>query len=144
MRVMLGLTMGLLTLSGLAACGQSEQQLRNTTREGLLLGCRNGDASDRAILNQAGVDINRYCACAADRFIQSASAEQLKQLSRNPGAAAADPGMLRAAEQCMREQMPPTAPTPAAANQSAAEPAAPAEGAPAEGGAPAEENETEQ
>lgn len=144
MRLMLGMTMGLLTLSGLAACGQSEQALRTTTREALLLGCRNGDASARATLNQVGVSVDRFCGCAVDRYMQSASTDELRQLSRNKGGAM-PPGLTAAAGQCMTEmvaQSAPAAGAPAAGNETAAEPAAPSE-APAEGAAPAEENTAE-
>lgn len=136
-----------LVITGLAACGQSDQQFRNTARTQLLAGCQGGDASARAQMTQAGVDVNRYCACAVDRYMQGASSEQLKQLSRNPGSAASDPGMERAAEQCVREQMPANAASnlatePAHDNATAPEPAAPAEGAAAEGGEAAGENGT--
>ena len=69
---------------------------------------------------QAGVDVNRYCTCAIDRFMRSASTDQLKQLSRNPGSAASDQNMQRAAEQCVREQVPNLGATPPAPQTEAA------------------------
>ena len=143
MRLIWTMTAATLAVTGLAACGQSEQSLRTTSREGLLLGCRNGDASSRAILNQAGVSVDRFCTCAVDRYMQTASIDELKQMSRNTGAM--PPGLSRAAEQCMGEmvsQSRPAAGAPPAGNESAAEPAAPAEGAAAEGGEAAGENGT--
>ena len=139
MRMILTMATTALAITSLAACGQSDQQFRNTARAQLLAGCNGADASARAQMTQAGVDVSRYCTCAIDRYMQGASSEQLKQLSRNPGSAASDPGMERAAEQCVREQMPANVVTnltmePARDNVITPEPAAPAEGAAAEGG----------
>lgn len=133
MRMILTIATTALAITGLAACGQSDQQFRNTARTQLLAGCNGGDAAARAQMTAAGVDVSRYCTCAIDKYMQGASSEQLKQLARNPASASSDAGMQRAAEQCVREQMPAAA----AANQSEAappEPAAAAEGAAAEGG----------
>lgn len=127
MRLILGMTFGLGALTGLAACGQSEEALRNTTREALLLGCRNGPASDRATLTQAGISVDRYCTCAVDRFLRTQSREQIKELARNPNNV---PGLEAAAGQCISEMMPGAA----AANEAAGNettPAAPAPEAPA-------------
>ena len=135
MRLIWTMTAAAAAVTGLAACGQSEQQIRTTSREGLLLGCRNGDASDRATLNQAGVSVDRFCTCAVDRYMQSASIDELKQMSRNSGTM--PPGLTAAATQCASElvsQANPAAGAASAGNQTAAEPAAPAEGAAAEGG----------
>lgn len=138
MRMILTIATTALAVTGLAACGQSDQQFRNTARTQLLAGCNGGDAATRAQMTAAGVDVSRYCTCAIDKYMQGASSEQLKQLSRNPASASSDAGMQRAAEQCVREQMPA-----AAANQTQAaptEPVAPAEGAAAEGGDAGGEN----
>jgi hypothetical protein len=143
MRLIWTMTATALAVTSLAACGQSEQALRTTSREGLLLGCRNGDASDRAAMTQAGVSVDRFCTCAVDRYMQSASVDELRQLSRNPRTM--PNGLSRAAEQCAAEmvhQSAPAAGAPPAGNEAAAEPAAPAEGAAAEGGEAAGENGT--
>jgi len=133
MRLISTIAVATLAVTGLAACGQSDQQFRSTARTQLLAGCSGGDANMRAQMSQAGVDVNRYCTCAVDKYMQSASSEQLKQLSRNPGTASTDQAMQRAAEQCVREQLPnlgatPAAPTteatPAPANEAAEAPAA--------------------
>jgi hypothetical protein len=71
-------------------------------------------------MTAAGVDVTRYCTCAIDKYMQGASSEQLKQLSRNPGSASSDAGMQRAAEQCVREQMPNLGATPPAPQTEAA------------------------
>ena len=120
MRLILTMATTALAITGLASCGQSDQQYRNTARTQLLAGCRSGDASARAQMAQAGVDVDRYCTCAIDRFMQSASTDQLKQLSRNPGSMSADQNMQRAAEQCVREQVPNAGATPAAPQTEAA------------------------
>jgi hypothetical protein len=144
MRLMLGMTMGLLTLTGLAACGQNEQALRTTTREGLLLGCKNGDAATRTAMAQSGINVDRFCTCAVDRYMQTASIEELRRLNRTAGPNATPPAAFTAAAgQCMTEMVSQSTPaagaTPPAANEGAA---APSE-APAEGAAPAEENTAE-
>lgn len=137
MRLTLGITFGLTALTGLAACGQSEESLRNTTRELMLVGCRNPPAADRAAFAQTGVNIEQYCTCAVDRTVRSLTSEQLKQISRNPNGA---PGMEAAAAQCMSELMPGAGATAngAAGNETA--PAAP-EAPAAEDGEAAEGNE---
>jgi hypothetical protein len=103
MRLVMGMTIGLAALSGLSACGPTEAQLRNTTREALLLGCRNGAAADRATLTRAGISVDRYCTCSVDRYVQGLTSEQLKEISRNPGNV---PGLEAAAAQCVGELMP--------------------------------------
>lgn len=138
MRLIWTMTATALAITGLAACGQSEQSLRSTSRQALMLGCTHGDASTRAELNQAGISVDRFCTCAVDRYLQSASVDELKQLSRNSSAMPA--GLTTAAGQCMGEMMTQATPAvgaPAAGNEAAAEPAAPAEAAHAEGDAPA-------
>ena len=125
MRLVLGMTVCLAALSGLTACGSSEEALRNTTREALLLGCRSGNAADGATLNQAGIGIDRYCTCSVDRYLRPLTSEQLKQISTDP---ASVPGLEAAAAQCMSEMVRSTA-APAAGNEAA--PAAPEAPAPA-------------
>ena len=109
-----------LAITSLSACRQSDEQYRATARTQLLQGCQGGDATARAQMTRAGVDVDRYCTCAIDRFMQSQTSEQLKQLSRNPGSAASDQNMQRAAEQCVREQVPNAGATPAAPQTEAA------------------------
>ena len=143
MRLILTMASAALAVTGLAACGPSEQSLRTTSREGLLLGCRNGDASARATLNEVGVSVDRFCTCAVDRYMRSASVDELKQLSRNPGTMPG--GLTTASEQCMTEMVShstPAAGTAPAGNEGATAPAAAGEAAPADGAAPAEENGT--
>jgi hypothetical protein len=142
MRLIWTMTAAALAVTGLAACGQSEQSLRNTSREALLLGCRHGDASSQATLNEAGISIDRFCTCAVDRYMRSASVDELKQLSRNSSAMPA--GLTTAAGQCMGEMVSaatPAAGAPPAGNGAAAAPAATGDAAHAEGGDAATENE---
>ena len=138
MRTLSSITLGLAALTGLAACGQSEEALRNSTRDLMLVGCRNGPAAERAALAQAGVNVDQYCACAIDRTLRPLTSEQLKQISRNPNAV---PGMEAAAMQCVREMVPAAATgNEAAGNETA--PAAPeTPAAAAEDGDAAEGNE---
>ena len=79
MRLMLGMTASVLVLTGLAACGQNEASVRSNFRTQALANCQRGaDASQRAQLTQAGINIDQLCTCAIDRYMQSASLDQLK------------------------------------------------------------------
>ena len=139
MRLIMGMTIGLAALTGLTACGQSEEALRNTTREALLLGCRNGAAADRATLTQAGISVDRYCTCSVDRYVRGLTSEQLKDISRNPSNA---PGLEAAAAQCVGELMPAAASgAPTTGNEAAPATDAPAPAPAAEDGEAAEGNE---
>ena len=138
MRLFLSIPLAVSAIVGLGACGQNEQALRNSFRTAALTGCQNGDPAGRAQLQQAGIDPNRYCTCAIDRYMQSATLEQIKADSRDPNNSAALRG---AAMQCASELMQSGAAA-AGANVSApAAPAAPAEAPAAEEGEAAAGNE---
>ncbi|HYD13389.1 MAG TPA: hypothetical protein VEC11_11130 [Allosphingosinicella sp.] len=140
MRLFLSIPLAVGAIVALGACGQNEQALRNTFRTAALTGCQNGDPAGRAQLQQAGIDPNRYCTCAIDRYMQSATLEQIKADSRDPNSSAALRG---AAMQCASELMQQSgAAAAAAAGANASEAAAPAEApAAAEGGEAAAGNE---
>ncbi len=130
MRLFLSIPLAVTAIVGLGACGQNEQALRNSFRTAALTGCQNGDPASRAQLQQAGIDPNRYCTCAIDRYMQSATLEQIKADSRDPNNSAALRG---AAMQCASELLQQSGGAAAGANMSApAAPAAPPE-APAAG-----------
>lgn len=120
MRVMLGMTIGLAALTGLAACSKSDATVRSEVRDLMLLGCRNGPAADRAAITQAGVNVDQFCTCAIDRTLRSLTSEQIRQISRSPNEV---PGMEAASAQCMSEMTPGAG---AAGNETAGNLAAPA------------------
>jgi hypothetical protein len=134
MRLMLSMAVGVLTLTGLAACGQSEQSLRSSFRSQALANCQRGaDASQRAQLTQVGINIDQLCTCAIDRYMQAASVDQLKADANNP-----DPPALRSASiQCASEIVRQSAP--AAAGAAASNAAAAAEAVTDEAAAAAEQ-----
>ena len=124
MRLFLSIPLAVTAVVGLGACGQNEQALRNTFRTAALTGCQNGDPAGRAQLQQAGIDVNRYCTCSIDRYMQSATLEQIKADSRDPNSSAALRG---AAMQCASELMQQSGAAAAAAGANTSQPAAPAE-----------------
>lgn len=136
MRLILSLSVGALALTGLSACNrQSDEAVRNTFRTAALAGCQRGDANARAQMAQVGLSLDELCTCAVDRYMASATVEQLKADPNNPE------GMQRvqaASLQCAQEMMSRagTAPgaTPGAAPTTNEAPAAP----PSEAPAPAE------
>jgi hypothetical protein len=108
MRMMLMTAAGAILLAGLAGCNrgnqanQSSQVDRGAMRQLLLVGCRNGDANARAQMNQAGISVEQFCTCAVDRYLQSASDEQLQRVYTNPSDAR---GMEAASQQCVAQMM---------------------------------------
>lgn len=100
MRLMLGMTFGLLALTGLAACGQSEEGLRTAFRTQGTANCRAGaDPASRARLSEIGMSVDELCTCAIDRYLRTATFEQLKQDRSNPS----PPALERATMQCVTE-----------------------------------------
>lgn len=138
MRLKLSMTVGALALAGLAACGPNEASVRNTFRTAAIAGCQQGDPSARAQMAQAGISVDQLCTCAVDRYMQSATLEQLKQ---NPNTPEATSRLQTATMQCATELMRQAGgAAPGGAPESNAAPAAPeAPAAPAEPGA-GEEN----
>ncbi|HTU10639.1 MAG TPA: hypothetical protein VMG08_07030 [Allosphingosinicella sp.] len=131
MRLMLTMATGVLVLTGLAACGQNEQSIRSNFRTQALANCQRGaDASARAQLSQAGINIDQLCTCAIDRYMQQASLDQLKQDANNPDPPALRATSIQCASELVRQSTPAAAPTPGAA-PAPAEPATEGE----EGGA---------
>lgn len=102
MRLMLSMTVSALALAGLAACGQNEASVRNTFRTAAIAGCQQGDANARAQMAQVGLSLDQLCSCAVDRYMQSATLEQLKQ---NPNTPEATSRLQTATMQCASEMM---------------------------------------
>ncbi len=139
MRLILGMTVGALALSSLAACGGGEESFRATFRTQALANCRAGaDPSSLRQLSQIGMSADQLCTCAIDRYMRGASIEQLRQ-DRN---SEMPPALRTATMQCVTEQMRRAGATPGAAatNQAAPGP----EAAPAAPAAPAEPVATEE
>jgi hypothetical protein len=100
MRLMLGMTFGLVALTGLAACGQSEEGLRNAFRTQGTANCKAGaDPATRARLTEIGLSVDELCTCAIDRYLRTATFEQLKQDRSNPS----PPALERATAQCVAD-----------------------------------------
>ncbi len=138
MRLMLSMAVAAVALTGLAACGQSEEAYRANLRTQGIANCQRG--SNPAVasqLQQMGLTVEQLCTCAIDRYMRGASYEQLKADQNNPS----PPALEAATAQCVAERV---GQTPAgaapASNQPLPSPEAPA--APAEP-APAEENAAE-
>ena len=137
MRLMLGMTFGLVALAGLAACGQSEEGLRTAFRTQGTANCRSGaDAASRARLSEIGMSVDELCTCSIDRYLRTATFEQLKQDRNNP----APQALTNASAQCVAEHVAQSAATPAAPAAANEATPAPAEAA---GQEAAEENATE-
>jgi hypothetical protein len=125
MRLMLGTTIGLLALTGLAACGQSEEGLRTAFRTQGTANCKAGaDPASRARLTEIGMSVDELCTCAIDSYLRTATFEQLKQDRNNP----APPALVRATAQCVTDHAARSGAAPdTGANAATAAPAAPAE-----------------
>ena len=128
MRLMLGTTIGLLALTGLAACGQSEEGLRTAFRTQGTANCKAGaDAASRARLTEVGMSVDELCTCAIDGYLRTATFEQLKQDRSNPS----PPALERATIQCITNHAArsatPGAPANAATPAAETPPPAPAE-----------------
>jgi hypothetical protein len=144
MRLILSLSIGALALTGLSACNrQSDEAVRNTFRTAALAGCQRGDSNARAQMASVGLSLDELCTCALDRYLATATVDQLRQ---NPPSAEAMQRVQAASMQCAQEMMSRANPTPGAAPGAApttgeAPAAPPTEApAPAEGGAEATEN----
>ena len=72
---------------------------RSAMRDLMLAGCRNGDPAAAAQLRQAGIDLERFCACSVDRFLQGVSDTELQRMNTNPN----DARLQRASEQCVAQ-----------------------------------------
>ena len=142
MRLTMSMTVGVLALVGLSACGQNEEAQRATYRTQALANCRAGStpAAERQ-LAAAGISAEQLCTCAIDRYMRAASLEQLKRESSTEMPA----GLQTTTTQCVSEMVRRPAPgaTPGA-NEAApaaeAPPAAPEQEGAAEESGPAEEN----
>lgn len=96
MRVMVGLTLGILGISGLAACSESDEAFRARYRTQAIEACVQGGRSS----NPAGIDASRFCPCMVDGYMRATPSDRLKA-ERNE---TAPPAAARAAiEQCARQ-----------------------------------------
>ncbi len=139
MRLIRTMALGAVALSGLAACGQSDEAFRASYRTKAVEACNQGA---RSAPNSAGADMNRFCSCIVDRYMQATSTQQLRaERNQTTPPSAAQEAMM----QCVREQggaM--SGAMPAPAPESSPAPPAPAEpGAAGENGAAAENSTAE-
>ncbi|MGE0179302.1 MAG: hypothetical protein AB7O91_05730 [Sphingomonas sp.] len=98
MRIMVGLSLGIVGLSGLAACGENDEAFRARYRTEAVATCVQGARTS----NPAGLDPNRFCGCMVDGYMEGTSSEQLKA---ERGQATPPPNAQRAIEQCARQLM---------------------------------------
>jgi hypothetical protein len=139
MRLIWTMTAAAFAVTGLAACGQSDDAYRASFRTQALRNCQQGaDTATRQQLAQAGITPERLCTCVIDKYMQSATMAQLRQDANNPN----PPAMQQASIQCVQEVMGQSRGAPAAPALNEAAPAPEAPAAPAEPGA-AEENAAE-
>lgn len=134
MRVISSIGLGLVALTGLAACGKSDEAVRNEARTQLTANCpRSATPEITAMLSQSGVTIDQVCSCTIDRYMRTATVAQIKEDSGN----AAPARISSASAQCVAELVA-TAQSHAAAPANGTAPAAaeagPAEAAPEAGG----------
>ena len=125
MRIMLAVSLGIVGLSGLAACGESDAAFRARYRTTAVQACVEGGRTS----NPANLDANRFCSCMVDAYMQAATTEQLKA-DRNT--TEPPPAARAAIEQCARQQLggqttPAAGGTPPAGNQQAEAPESDAE-----------------
>jgi hypothetical protein len=145
MRLILSMTVGVLALSALSACGQNEESIRASYRTQAMANCRAG-ATPAAVgqLRQMGVNAEQLCSCAIDRYMRATPLDQLKRESSNE----MPPGLTTATTQCvtelMRQAAPAVAPTPNEAAPAAEAPPAEAPPAEEENGAAEENGATEE
>lgn len=134
MRMILTIATTALAITGLSACGKSEESFRANLRTQGIANCKAGAGANSAAaaqLSQVGMSVDEYCTCAIDRYIRATSYEQLKSEVNNP----APQGLISAGAQCVAERVPQSAGGAAAgaAPNANATSAAPEEAAPAEG-----------
>lgn len=125
MRIMLTMGIAALTLTGLAACGQSEASFRTTYRTEALRSCTAGaNSTNTAPLTQLGITVQGLCECAIDRYMQATPVEQLR---REMNSTEMPAGVRNATIQCTTQLMraPAGGATPTLPGAPSAEPAAP-------------------
>jgi hypothetical protein len=131
MRLILTMATAALAITGLSACGQSEEGFRANLRTQGIANCKTGanaNGAAAAQLSQAGMSVDEFCTCAIDRYMRATPYEQLKQEMNNPS----PPGLTSAGMQCVAERAQRSAANAmagATSEMNAAEPAAPGEAA---------------
>jgi hypothetical protein len=114
MRVMIGLSLGMVGLSGLAACSESDEAFRARYRTEAIASCVQGARTS----NPGNLDPNRFCPCMVDGYMRGTPSERLRA-ERNDNTP--PPAAQTAMAQCARDLMggPAGATPPAEANRQA-------------------------
>jgi hypothetical protein len=100
MRIISSIGLGLVVLTGLAACGKSDEAVRNEARTQLTASCpRSATPEITAMLQQSGLTIEQVCTCTIDRYMRTATVAQIKEDSGNPAPAR----ISAASSQCLTE-----------------------------------------
>lgn len=96
MRVMTFVSLGLVGLTGLAACSESDEAFRARYRTEAIARCVQGARTS----NPAGLDPNRFCTCMVDGYMRGTPSERLRaERSQNEP----PPAAQSAIAQCARE-----------------------------------------
>lgn len=98
MRVTIFLSLGLVGLSALAACSESDEAFRARYRTEAIASCVQGARTS----NPGNLDPNRFCPCMVDGYMRGTTTDRLKA-ERNDNSP--PPAAQTAMAQCAREIM---------------------------------------
>jgi len=90
---------------GLSGCGESEAAFRDAYRTRAVEACANG-ARSAAAGAPPGINFDRMCECSVDKYMENRTVEQLRSEENQTEA---PPEAKAALQQCLTEQMNPTA-----------------------------------
>ena len=96
MRMMAIVSLGLVGLSGLAACSESDEAFRARYRTEAIAACVQGARTS----NPGNLDPNRFCSCMVDGYMRGTTSDRLRaERSQNEP----PPAAQSAIAQCARE-----------------------------------------
>jgi len=88
MRTIFSIGLGLVAVTGLAACGKTDEAVRTEARTRLATNCpRAATPEITAMLTQAGVTMDQVCSCTVDRYMRSVTVAQITEDSASPAPA---------------------------------------------------------
>ena len=98
MRMMAVVSLGLVGLTGLAACSESDEAFRARYRTEAINACVQGARTS----NPGNLDPNRFCTCMVDGYMRGTPSERLRA---ERGENTPPPAAQAAIQQCAREMM---------------------------------------
>lgn len=101
MRPILSASVAAMLAAPLAGCGESDDAFRSAYRARSVESCAAG-ARSAAANAPAGLDFQRMCECAVDRYMANTSVEDLRAQEKQ---SQAPPAAQQALQQCLTEQM---------------------------------------